>query len=80
MIAIIERYPHNTGTRTCLALLSSINSRHPISANNVMSISYVKPPSVMAPNAIINPITAVITRVLSIDYSSCKPPKRRSRF
>ena len=48
MIAIMEMYPHNTGTRTCLALLSSINSRHPISANKVMSILYVKPPSVIA--------------------------------
>ena len=66
--------------RTCLALPSKTNSRQPNRANNVIRISYTGPPNVMAPKAIIKPITAVITRVFNIFYSSSrKPPNRRSR-
>ena len=67
--------------RTRLALPSNTNSRHPNKAKSVISTSYTNPPNVMAPKAIIKPITAVITRVFNIFYSSShKPPNRRSRF
>ena len=67
--------------RTRLALPSNTNSRHPNKAKSVIRTSYIDPPNVMAPKAIIKPITAVITRVFNIFYSSSlKPPNRRSRF
>ena len=55
--------------RTRLALPSNTNSRHPNKAKSVISTSYTNPPNVMAPKAIIKPITCLLYTSMFNNYS-----------